>query len=465
MKKKIIGLITFFLLLTVFSAFLAEAQAQPKKVEKVDKKAEKLAKQGDDFLRKKDYRLAINKYAEAISISPNYPYAHFWKGSAHYYLKEYDEALLEIDTAFNQGHTPLEVYRIRWFLNLQKGNYDAVLNDAQEGARLDPNNINFQKALAGAYLGKKDYQNALTVYKKIAEAEPNNGDIAYRIAEANYNLGETDAQAFAAMDAIKKRTQFLGEAWFYVGDSLQKSKKFDEAIEAYENSISANPKFYDSYNNLSELYRTKGRYDKAIAVMDKAVVQFPNDSTIYVNLSWYYSLSDQHPKAIAAAQKAIQLDQSNSMGHTNLCRAYNDMELYSQAVTACNKALELNPGDGESNFYLGRAHLKLNRKDIAAGYFKKAVDGLVKFTNENPDYSDGFYLLGNAFYAAGDQDKAVAAYKKAIELSPRFAKARYNLGVVYIVQEKPDLAKEQLNALMEIDSKLAAKLRDAIDQK
>lgn len=462
MKKRIIGLITFFLLLTAFSAFQTGALAQSKKV---DKKAEKIAKQGDQFFNKKDYRSAINKYAEAISIAPNYSYAHFWKGYAHYYLNEYDEALLELDTAYNQGYVPLEVYKIRWFVNLQKGNYDAAIKDAEEGARLEPNNINFQKGLGGAYLGKKDYQNALTVFKKIAEAEPNNGDISYRIAEANYNLGETSAQALAAMEAIKKRTQFLGEAWFYVGDSLEKGKKFDEAIEAYENSITANPKFYNSYNNLAELYRAKGRYDKAIATMDKALLQFPNDSTVHVNLSWYYSLSDQHPKAIAASQKAIELDPSNAMGHTNLCRAYNDMELYSQAVTACNKALQLNPGDGEANFYLGRAHDKLNRKDVAAGYFKKAVDGLIKFTAENPDYSDGYYLLGNAHYAAGDQAKAIEAYKKSIELSPRFAKARYNLGVVYIVQEKPDLAKEQVNALMEIDSKLAAKLLDAIDQK
>ena len=462
MKQRIIGLMTFFLLLTAFSAFPASAQAQPKKV---DKKAEKLAKQGDALFNKRDYRGAINKYAEAISISPNYPYAHFWKGYAHRHLNEYDEALLELDTAYNQGHPPIEVYKVRWFVNLQKGNYDAVLRDVQEGARLEPNNMAFQKALADAYLGKKDYQNALVVYKKVAEGEPNNGDISYRIAEASYNLGETSEQAFAALDAINKRTQFLGESWFYVGDSLQKGKKYDEAIEAYENSITANPKFYDSYNNLSELYRIKGSFDKAIATMDKAIVQFPKDSTLHVNLSWYYSLTDQHPKAIAAAQKAIELDQSNAMGHTNLCRAYNDMELYAQAVTACNKALQLNPGDGESNFYLGRAHDKLNRKDVAAGYFKKAVDGLVKLTNENSDSSDGFYLLGNAFYAAGDREKAIGAYKKAITLSPRFAKARYNLGVVYIVEEKPDLAREQLNALMEIDSKYAAKLRQAIDQK
>lgn len=459
MKKRVVAFITFLLLLTAFSAFHSEAQAQPRKV---NKKAEKLAREGNQLFNKKDYRGAINKYAEAISLAPNYSYAHFWKGYAHYYLNEFDQALYDLNAAYDHGHTPLDVYKIRWFINFQKGNYDAAFRDAQEGARLEPNNINFQKGLAASYLGKKDYRNALTAYKKVAAIEPNNADVSFYIAEAHYNLGETAEQGFAALDAIKKGTQFPGEAWFYVADALQKGKKIEESIEAYERSIIANPKLYGSYNNLSELYRVKGRYDKAIETIEKATRVYPKDSTLFVNQSWYYSLSDQHPKAIAAAQKAIELDQSNSMGYTNLCRAYNDIELYQQAIQSCNKALELNPGDGESNFYLGFAHAKLDKSAVAAGYFKKAVDGLMKFTNENPDYSDGFYLLGNAFYADGQPDKAIEAYKKAIVLSPRFAKARYNLGAVYFSKKEKQLAEEQLNALMEIDTKLAAKLREII---
>lgn len=457
MKKRVFKFTAFLILLTAFSTFYPETRAQPKKI---DKRAERVAKQGDELFNKKDFRGAINKYAEAISLAPNYPYAHFWKGYAHYYLNEFDQALFDLDKAFNQGYTPLDVYKIRWYVNLQKENYDAVLRDAREGAKLEPNNLDFQKGLAAAYLGKKDYQNALEAYRKIAAAEPNNADVLYFIAEAHYNLGEAAAQRTAALEAIKKNTQYPGEAWFYVGDALQKSKNFDEAIEAYERSIIANSKIYASYNNLSELYRIKGRYDKAIQTMDKARAQFPEDSTVFVNLSWYYSLSDQHPKAIAAAQKAIEFDPKNSMGYTNLCRAYNDMELYQQAINACNKALELNPGDGESYFYLGFAHTKLNKQAAAAGYFKKAVEGLVKFTGENPEYSDGFYLLGNAFYADGQPDKAIEAYKRAIELSPRFAKARYNLGAVYFSKKEKQLAEEQLNALSEIDTKLAAKLRE-----
>jgi tetratricopeptide (TPR) repeat protein len=124
MKKRVIGFITFLFLVTAFSAFHSDASAQSKRV---DRRAEREAKIGDDFFRKKDYRSAISKYAEAIRIAPVYPYAHFWKGYAHYYLDEYDQSLSDLNTAFNQGHTPLEVYKVRWFVNLQKGNYDAAL--------------------------------------------------------------------------------------------------------------------------------------------------------------------------------------------------------------------------------------------------------------------------------------------------------------------------------------------------
>ena len=79
-----------------------------------------------------------------------------------------------------------------------------------------------------------------------------------------------------------------------------------------------------------------------------------------------------------------------------LARAHNDAKQWAQAIFACNGALKLNPDDGETHFYLGRALKEVGRNADAAKSFDKAVAGLIKFTKDNPDYSDGFYLLGNA---------------------------------------------------------------------
>ena len=171
MKKKIFtALAVCFLMLTLFSAFISEINAQPKGSDngrsKPNDRAKKLAAQGDQFFNQKEYRSAINKYAEAIVISPNYPAAHYWKGYAHYYLNEYDAAIEDLDLAYNQGYTKLEVYKVRWYVNFQKQNYDAALNDAQQGLRLEPANANFISALGDIYLSKEDYPKARQFFEE-----------------------------------------------------------------------------------------------------------------------------------------------------------------------------------------------------------------------------------------------------------------------------------------------------------
>lgn len=462
-KNSYLRLITYFLLLIVLSTSTFEVQAQRKKdVEK----ARKLAKQGDQFFNKKDYQNAINKYAEAIALVPTFPDAHFRKGYAHYYLKEYDQSLVDFDAALSQGfETPLRIYEVRWYLNYQAKNFDAALSDALEASRLDPNNPNYDFALGDIYFQKKSYRDAVNYYKKGAQRDSSNPDVGYFMAVSYYNLGEYVEQRQAALDALGKNTKYTGEAYFYVADGLFKSKKFDEAIEYYEKAITAKPEFYGSYNALSYIYRSQNRFEEAIEVNKKGLKYFPKDSNLYIGLSWYYSLADRHQEAIIAAQSAINLKPDESMGYTNLCRAYNDTKQYQLAIQSCNNAMRLNPGDGETHLYLARAYEFLKQNDKAVENYKKAVDGLIKYTRENKDYSDGFYLLGNAYFANGKDNEAIEAYKKCLQLAPRFARARFALGYTYLQIKRKDLAREQYSILKGIDANLAEKLRVAIDGK
>lgn len=459
-NKKFINL-TIVISMIFGISFLGESvNAQSKRDVR---KAENLVKDGNNLFNRRDYRGAINKYAEAISLVPTLPVAHYWKGYAHYYLKEYDLSLSELNTAFNQGYSPADIYQVRWYVLYQKGDYDAALSDAQKVLQANPNELNLLAAIGDIYRTKGDYNNALATFNKVKERNPQySGDIAYYIAESHYNLGNTSEQGLAAADAVKKNTQFLGEAWFLIADALQKRKQPEQAMDAYERSISANPRIINSYNNLSEIYRSKALYKKAVETMEKGIKVFPNDGTLYSNLSWYHSLAEEFPQAISAGQKAVELAPDQYMGYTNLCRAYNDMKLHQQAIKTCNDALKIQPGDGETNLYLGLAYDKLKQTATAKDYFKKAIAGLKVFTTENPEYSDGFYLLGNAYFYAGDDKGAMDAYRKTIELSPRFARARYNLGVLYFLNGKKDLAQEQYNALKEIDTKVAAELYQVI---
>jgi len=463
MARKIFwGLTAYFLLLIAFSASIVEVNAQKKPTDK----AKKLAKQADQFFQEKDYRNAVNKYAEAIVISPNFPHAHFRKGYAHYYLNEYDLAIVDLNSALEQGYKPeQEIYKLRWYLHYEKKNYDLALKDVREVLKLEPTNNNLNLGLGNIYRSQGLYQDAVGVYKKVAEAEPNNPDVHYFMALSYFKTGDFKAQEFAASEAVKRNTQFMGESYYLLGDALQKGKKYDEAIQAYQRAINVKPDIFEIYNNLSEIYRSQSRYDEAIAMAKKGLDLSPNNGNLYVNLSRDYSLADRNEEAIVAAQTAIKLLPNQYAPYTNLCRAYNDTKQYQKAVDACNDALRINPNDGETNYYIGRAYDLLKKPDVATTHYEKAVTGLIEYTRNNPDSSDGFYLLGNAHYANNQRDKAIEAYKKSLQLSPNFAKARYNLGYIYFLSDDMNSAHEQYNALLKIDKDLAEKLKLAIEKK
>jgi tetratricopeptide (TPR) repeat protein len=449
------------ILLSIFS-LTAEVPAQRKKdVEK----ARKLAKQGDLLFNKKDYRSAITKYSEAIAVLPTFPAAYFWKGYAHYYLNEYDQSINDLTQAETQGFDkPLEIFRLRWYLNFQAKNYDAALKDAQVAAQLDPSNVTYALALGDIYRMKESYREAATYYKKASELDQTNPDTPYFLAVSYANLGESDNQGAAALEALKRKTKYVGESYYYVADSLYKQKKIDEAAEFFQKSLELKPDIYATYGVLSDIHRSRNEFDKAIAVTRQGLRQFPRDATLYTSLAWYYSLADRPQDAIVAAKSAINLAPEQYMAYTNLCRAYNDAKDYLQAIATCNTALQKNPGDGETYLYMARAYEFMKQTAKAEDSYKKAIEGLLKFTKENSDYSDGFYLLGNAHFAVGNDREAIAAYNKCLQLAPRFARARFALGYTYLSMKDKPKAREQYNFLREIDATLAEKLRLEIEK-
>lgn len=458
MRKVYIGFATIvFLIALSFVLPVQNIQAQQPTKKQIDQ-ARKLSGEGDKFFRQKNYKMAIDRYQKASLLVPNYPALYYFKGYAHYSLEEYDLALEAMTKALEQGYTPIEVYKVRWYLYYVKKDYENALKDAEEVVKTDPNNSTLLIAMGDIYREKNMDRDAVNVYEKAALVVPNNADLHYFIAFTYAKLGDFVPQGVAALKAIQKGTRYLGDSWFLVGNSFQLEKKYTEAADAYEKAISAKPELTVAYTNLSQIYQTLNRYEDAINVLKKGTQVNPNDGNMFISLTWLLSLMDKHVEAVGAGKKAIALAPDQYMGFTNLCRAYSDLKQYEVAIQTCNSALKLKPDDGETNFYLGRVYDFQKKPDIATNYYKKAVTGLVTFTRENPDYADGFYLLGNAYFAVNQIPNAILAYKKSLDLNPNFTKVIYNLGYMYVLNNDRTSARAQYEALLKLDSTLAARL-------
>lgn len=461
--KRIYKKIAYFTLAATLSlAFLADsAGAQSKKDLK---KSKQLVEQGNKLFKKKDFRNAIGKFSEALTVVPTNADALFWRGFSHYNLQENDAAYVDLSNALARGYKAVDIYKIRWFLNYERKDLPAALADARMALQADPNDLALLQAAGGISFELNNYVDALDFFSRAAKKSSENGDLHYSVARAHYALGNTQGEEAFASEAIKKRTRFLGESYFLLGDSYYKQGKSDEAIDAFMKALTAKPDIYAAYPTLADVYRSQNRFNDAIEILRDGLRQFPNDGNFYTDLSWYYSLSNQHDEAIQAAQAGIKLLPNQYMAYTNLCRAYNDVNKPEMAISACNNALRLKPDDGETYFYLGRANSLLNRSAEASRHYKRAVTGLLDFTRDNPNSSDGFYLLGNALFADDQRDRAIEAYIRSLQLNPRFVKAIYNLGVIQALQNNKSAAMEQYNALLGLDADLAEKLRATIDR-
>ena len=449
-----------FLVIAVLAISAAAQQPSKKDI----KKSNQLVDQGNRAFNQKNYRGAIEKYAEAVVLVPRNGAARYWKGYAHYYLKEFPTALTEFSFAEEQGHPAAAISKVRWYIHYEAKNYDAAMADVRRALQAEPNDQMLLRASGDLNFEKQNYRESLAAYQKALSGAPNDGNLHYSVARVQLALGDTKGQESAAAAAATKPTQYIGDSYYLLADAQHKLRKYSEAVKSYNMALASKPDTVEIYRALGDIYRAQSQFSQAIDITRQALRKWPQNGELYTDISWYYSLDGRHKDAVDSAQAAVKFSPERAMGYTNLCRAYNDTAQHQFAVTACLNALQRNPDDGETNFYLGRAYRELNKPADAAKAFDKAVAGLIKYTQTYPDYSDGFYLLGNAYFNDTQYEKAITAYKRSLELSPNFTRARYNTAVSHIRLKNRDGALEQYNALSNLDKDLATRLKVEIDK-
>ncbi len=480
-KKTIVKFLSIFILSTFVFALSTESFAQPKP----KKKARKLAQTADKLFNQGKYNEAIIKYAEALSISPEFPQARFFKGSSHYRQKQYDLAVNELSLALQQGSDPVKVYPLRMESYAAQGNFQAAMDDAQKVVKFNPDDAYYNGFLGKMYLLNKEFRTGIPYLEQAAKGGTRDPNVFYYLAVGYNGLGNYEKQEISADMALKGGTPFSGNAWYLYADALQKNRKYSESVQAFKNAINSyktmidtnraaadtEEYMYQSYVNLADVYRNLNKFEEAIDTAKAGLSLRPNDKDLHISLPWYYSLAGNREFALTAGKRAVEIAPDQFMSYTNLCRAYNEEgeylykkedksanKFFDQAVVTCKKALAIEPNDGETNYYLGRAYYFLDNESLSQSYYKKSVGGLIRFTQVNPDYSDGFYLLGNAYFATADIVNAIKAYENCLKIAPRFAIVRYNLGYVYIQNGNRAAAREQYELLKDLDGDLAKRL-------
>lgn len=202
---------------------------------------------------------------------------------ASFQRRNFKNALEEIEVAKKMDDKDPEVYLIEGLINF-------ALEDMAKAEELYKHALNLDKDYSEAnfnlcvlYMNTKKYDNAIEHCEKAAE------DRMYRSRYKAYTL--------------------IGVSYFNKGDR-------EKAKEYFDKSISIEPKFFYTHNELGKLHVSYGNTKDAIYEFNQAIEFNPNYVESHYNIAKLYSSVNDTYNACIAFRKVLELAPNTDYGFT-----------------------------------------------------------------------------------------------------------------------------------------------------
>lgn len=414
----------------------------------------------------KDYASAITLYQQALDVVPNNANLWYNMASAQYAAQDYAGARrsytknIEVDPASQ----PDSLYFIATIDEnagngaQARGEYQQYTNKAKAGPYLTQANARFaalsknpsdcikiksesdlarDKEATDSYAKAVDlqrsgqYDQAIALYSKAIEIQPQNADFKYAIGTAYQQKGDLD-QALAS--------------YRLASNMMPANEDYKKAIKD-ATVLKAGPLVKQAYDK-----QTAGDIAGAIDLYNQALQLDTDNGSIYMNLGVAYQASDNFQGAYSAYQKAFQYDPKGCVDclffmaqiEENNNQASAAVGHYSQY---CQKA--------PSGQYVATAKSRMATLQTNPGAVQKlATTADVK----NAQAASDAYTKAVKMQEATDYDGAITLYQQAISMQPKEPAYVYALATCY--QAKGDFE----NAITKYKEAIAKAPTNQVDQ-
>lgn len=249
------------------------------------------------------------------------------------------------------------------------------------------------------------------------------------------------------------------DAYYKQGLAYKQDNKPDQAIDALEHAVAANPKHYKAWASLGNLYKTARKdVPKAVNAYEHAVEGIKKDKVIWANLGMAYYRNNQIDQALKALTTASSIDPNDAEIRGNLGTVRRQKGDLNGAIADLEMAVKLKPDDAQFANNLGVAYRAAKREDDAVKAFQKAIAIA-------PNDASYHFNLAVAYRRQTEKNpdlltQAIAEYEKATALDPANAEGWFDLGFMYKQDHQTDKAVAAFNKYLELN-----KGKDAAGQK
>lgn len=309
-----------------------------------------------DRRRYEDARAPLEAYTK---LMPNDPKGWSLLGRTYYNLGMKDEALDAMNKAESLGDRTKEMYLFRARAHVDRQEWDAALQDY---GRADPQ-AEDQLRIAQVLVFKGEPQRAESLYTAIADKE-----------------GTSNYGKFALNE--------LGKLEF-------RNKKYEKAIDRFQQLISLDPKDDEAYYYIGLSYKEMKRYDESLKALAQAVSLAPDKADRHFWLGILYAQLDSVPQARVQLQKAVDLDAGGKSRNTGIALRQLGFYLllekkYDEAANLLERAVQIDDKDVQAWVWLGQGQQNSGNRVRACEAYHRAL----AIEPAQPDALRGIKSLG-----------------------------------------------------------------------
>ena len=231
----------------------------------------------------------------------------------------------------------------------------------------------------------------------------------------------------------------LAFAFYTRGNAYNEQRKYDRAINDYNEALRLNPRHANGFSNRGVAFTRKGEYDRAIESFNDAIRLNPNHVDAFTNRGVAFTRKGEYDRAIESFNAAIRLNPNRAGILFDRGNAYRLQSDYNRAIDDYNEAIRLNPNHASAFSNRGIAYGRKGEYDLAIQSYGEAL-------RLNPKHLNALYNRGNAYTRKGAYDLAVKDYDQVLRMNPQYANAYSSRGIARFLQGQfsaalPDLSE------------------------
>jgi len=263
--------------------------------------------------------------------------------------------------------------------------------------------------------------------------------VLFRKGLQHYKEGHLQQAQDVCQRLLQKRQH--PDALLILGMIAHQQRKFDVAVERYQQFLGIKPNHAQTHYNLGLVLEELGRTERAIGHYLKSISNAADNAVVHSHLAEAYTRLQRWAEAIKAYQQVLAIQAEDVVTIIKLGNVFLAAQLWTQAIPLYEQALTLLPDNALVHKNLGSSLHKV-------GQWHKAIECFEQALSLHPDYIDARIELALVLRQLGRAEEALVQLEQAIDLKPDDADAHISLADTLRDLGQAELAIERLEQFL-----------------